>query len=115
MPRQELKNLIVSLKRFKEYCSDREEIGYKPGIECIQGNTIIVTPECFHYFLRSFNNITFTDDTSGITEKYHYFTELNGYKIHALFPYPLIIPEKSKITTDLQGEATLYLKKVKGQ
>jgi len=111
MPRQELKNLTQSLNRFKNYCADREALGYRNGILSIRGLEITVTPECFFYFLNTYNNIVF----QGIEEKkYHYCTEINGYKVQAFFDDPIILPEKNKIVTDLQDEVTKYLKQVKG-
>lgn len=128
MPRLQLKNLTQSLNRFKNYCADRGALGYRNGILRIKGLEITVTPECFFYFLRTFNSIRIENRNETETEtyriirekykgrngKYCYITEINGYKVQAFFEDPIILPEKNKIVTDLQEEVTKYLKQVKG-
>lgn len=128
MPRLQLKNLIQSLNRFKNYCGDRGVLGYRNGILSIRGLEITVTPECFFYFLRTFVSIRIENRNETETEtyriirekykgrngKYCYITEINGYKVQAFFEDPIILPEKNKIVTDLQEEVTKYLKQVKG-
>jgi len=126
MPRLQLKNLTQSLNRFKNYCADREALGYRNGILRIKGLEITVTPECFFYFLRTFVSIRIENRNEnetyriirekykGRNGKYCYVTEINGYKVQAFFEDPIILPEKNKIVTDLQEEVTKYLKQVKG-